>query len=416
LAAAAAVCSLGVSSAQQKIDPAHKVQLTVYHQDRKTASTGIDNKDTGDAAGDAYFALKEVGKYRECREDPRSFDCQNPEVNSDDLVVTELLIEVDSRWGPYGMCNVDNSTGEYSCRCEQPEQPHPHNCSQALAQYCGSSRSSKIACKVCTYKNERALEYYGCTSSQEAAYCANTVEDVPGFLAAMKTAGLAADLATVRLPPGASAQCNSTLKSDCGKYQGSRYCDYCLEENKDDLHKAGCSEQDEENFCHKNYCNASVGHILADENLSVQRKPEQGRDPDYDFWNYNMAHKLGGNWYSTTTEGKCSLNGTGPCYWRVLQLVKRVSSNCQVGSVNKVVTKIGASCFSKCADPTNVTTTCWADCFFETSIGKGASTTTDTTGGMAAQELIDTWTAPFASEDASKGGCPGLPIPPLQYA
>ena len=31
-AAAAAVCSLGVSSAQQKIDPAHKVQLTVYHQ------------------------------------------------------------------------------------------------------------------------------------------------------------------------------------------------------------------------------------------------------------------------------------------------------------------------------------------------------------------------------------------------
>lgn len=38
------------------------------------------------------------------------------------------------------------------------------------------------------------------------------------------------------------------------------------------------------------------GHILADENLSVLRKPERGRDADYDFWNYNMAHKLGGNW------------------------------------------------------------------------------------------------------------------------
>jgi len=168
--------------------------------------------------------------------------------------------------------------------------------------------------------------------------------------------GLAADLDSVRLPPGATAKCNATLKADCGKYQGSHYCDYCLEENKDGLNKAGCSETDEYNFCHKNYCNASVGHILADENLSVLRKPERGRDADYDFWNYNMAHKLGGNWYSTTTQGKCRTNETGPCCWRVLEPVKRVSSNCQ------------AACFSKCADPSNVTTACWADCFFETCV------------------------------------------------
>ena len=36
-------------------------------------------------------------------------------------VVTELVIEVDSRWGPYGMCNVDNSTGgkwtRLTCAC-----------------------------------------------------------------------------------------------------------------------------------------------------------------------------------------------------------------------------------------------------------------------------------------------------------
>jgi len=223
------------------------------------------------------------------------------------------------------MCNVDDSTGEHFCRCEPPEQPHPHNCSQALDQYCGSQRSSKIACKLCEYKNERALEYYGCTTSQEEAYCSNTEEDVPGFLAAMQKAGLglAADLDSVRLPPGATAKCNATLKADCGKYQGSHYCDYCLEENKDGLNKAGCSETDEYNFCHKNYCNASVGHILADENLSVLRKPERGRDADYDFWNYNMAHKLGGNWYSTTTQGKCRTNETGcarACQARLFQL------------------------------------------------------------------------------------------------
>jgi len=228
--------------------------------------------------------------------------------------------------------------------------------------------------------------------------------------------GLAADLDSVRLPPGATAKCNATLKADCGKYQGSHYCDYCLEENKDGLNKAGCSETDEYNFCHKNYCNASVGHILADENLSVLRKPERGRDADYDFWNYNMAHKLGGNWYSTTTQGKCRTNETGPCYWRVLEPVKRVSSNCQVNQVNSVVTKVGAACFSKCADPSNVTTACWADCFFETSIGNGASSTTNPTGGMTASALIDAWTAPFKSEDPSKGGCASLPIPPMQYA
>lgn len=53
-----------------------QVNLTVYHQDRATAPPGIDNKNTGDAPGDAYFSLKDVGLAHECREDPRGFDCK----------------------------------------------------------------------------------------------------------------------------------------------------------------------------------------------------------------------------------------------------------------------------------------------------------------------------------------------------
>ena len=42
----------------------------------------------------------------------------------------------------------------------------------------------------------------------QEAYCSNTEEDVPGFLDAMQKAGLglAADLDSVRLPPGATAK------------------------------------------------------------------------------------------------------------------------------------------------------------------------------------------------------------------
>jgi hypothetical protein len=57
-----------------------QVNLTLYHQDQATVAPGIENKDTADAPGDTYFVLKDVGLAHECRENPRAFDCQNPEV------------------------------------------------------------------------------------------------------------------------------------------------------------------------------------------------------------------------------------------------------------------------------------------------------------------------------------------------
>ena len=57
-----------------------------------------------------------------------SGDCENGEVVDGDLVISKLVVEVDSRFGEYGMCNIcvngtdplsrlPCATGEYICAC-----------------------------------------------------------------------------------------------------------------------------------------------------------------------------------------------------------------------------------------------------------------------------------------------------------
>ena len=70
---------------------------------------------------------------------------------------------------------------------------------------------------------------------------------------------------------------------------------------------------------------------------------------------------------------------------------------------------MGNECFSACPNPTNQSSVCWADCFFTTTLGKGASTSTNPTGGMGSNNLVALWTAAFDSEDPAKGGCPSVP-------
>ena len=46
----------------------------------------------GNALGDFYFRTRSVLSPIECREDPRSHDCYNPEVTSEDLTVTKVQV------------------------------------------------------------------------------------------------------------------------------------------------------------------------------------------------------------------------------------------------------------------------------------------------------------------------------------
>ena len=104
-------------------------------------------QDTGDARGDMFFDLRSVDLAIECAH-PNSHsahDCDNAEVVSNNLVITKLILEVDSsKYGEYGRCNVcvngtdhhgNNSCtdGVYWCSCGGFHDPTPCDASVGVA-------------------------------------------------------------------------------------------------------------------------------------------------------------------------------------------------------------------------------------------------------------------------------------------
>jgi len=67
-------------------------------------SPKLQNMNTADILGDMYFDLRGVSEPLECAvPNPRtSHDCDNPEVIDPNLVIAEVVLEVDTRYGGYG--------------------------------------------------------------------------------------------------------------------------------------------------------------------------------------------------------------------------------------------------------------------------------------------------------------------------
>ena len=108
----------------------------VYHVNERSAGPVPRNMDTADLRGDMYFEMHSLVLPLECQLAYRPFECENAEVVSPDLVVNELVLEVDARFGPYGRCNVcENGTdhhgddhcadGSYVCNCGDSAAPEP---------------------------------------------------------------------------------------------------------------------------------------------------------------------------------------------------------------------------------------------------------------------------------------------------
>lgn len=110
-----------------QIDPFHATNLTLFHEYQpKYSSLGLENQDTGDIRGDAYFVLRGLSLPVECSsKHPFKFDCDNPEQNNTQNVVSMHIVTVDDRFGPYGSCNVDDKSGTYSCKCGSYSHPEP---------------------------------------------------------------------------------------------------------------------------------------------------------------------------------------------------------------------------------------------------------------------------------------------------
>lgn len=147
--------------------------------------------------------------------------------------------------------------------------------------------------------------------------------------------------------------------------------------------------------------------------------PSKYSDQKWDYWNYNTAVHMGeyvspegvpagsstsgnGTWYSLTS----ALKGKS---WRNAKVVKAINADCQALALKKLIETRGSDCFSKCPSPTNSSSSCYVSCIYETTLGKGADSSTTLVGGMSPSDITAAWLKGFESDDTSKGGCPACP-------
>ena len=120
------------------------------------------------------------------------------------------------------------------------------------------------------------------------------------------------------------------------------------------------------------------------------------------------ADKLQGGWFSTLKQGE----GTT---WRLVGVVKRVRRDCHSNSFYDAVERALPACFAGCQGGAgasrNTSSLCWAGCFVDAALGPQArASTRDLGSGMTREELVSAWSRPFDSDDATKGGCPHVPL------
>jgi hypothetical protein len=164
---------------------------------------------------------------------------------------------------------------------------------------------------------------------------------------------------------------------------------------------------------------AECSHTIGMQTVSTlpyfDRVPSKGA-PAPDFWRYNLAQRIGGQWWSTVGSGECKAPGlpTG-CTWRLVDTVKVVMAECAEASMNEAVVMVaeGSSCFKKCPQPANTSSTCWIDCFYGTVLGQYGgnlplANSSHAKDGLSNEQLLAMWAAPFNSDVKSEGGCPAV--------
>lgn len=100
-------------------DPSYARNITVYHVNPKKYGAIPIDMDSGDALGDLMFDLSSVYLLPLACPDRWDPACKNHEASDDDLVVSKLTLEVDTRFSKYAKCNIcANGTDGYRHHCE----------------------------------------------------------------------------------------------------------------------------------------------------------------------------------------------------------------------------------------------------------------------------------------------------------
>ena len=178
----------------------------------------------------------------------------------------------------------------------------------------------------------------------------------------------------------------------------------------------------------QSFCNASVGRS----DVATREQPPYGRGENWQWWRVNLARKMRGNWYSTVASGECSSStssstskaavnanvtvnagvgaGVGAaaaagCTWSLKKTVRTITSQCLLNRVGDAVVDHDSTCFQSCAQPKNISSPCFVDCFMANVLGPdGGSKLISPTDGIPLSTIEDAWNTAFAP--AASGGCP----------
>lgn len=291
---------------------------------------------------------KKTNAYQ-CRQDPASFQCNGlaqftgDDPNSTDLILA-LTVELDGQWGPYLPCNPLNSSNEVK---------GPWACKTSITP---GGKAPPPQCKANNFTTFSGYCWNGLfprkiKAEDEGACCAAAAAEkytkwnyAEGVCSLFKLAGFPS-------PCGA----NTTL---------------------------GYSSSEQSCNCPR------VQHTVGRENLTHSGS-SHGQS------SYNAA---GGEWYSHPGAGECGPgqhvgDGSG-CAWRVVERQRVINATCMYRRLDVNVESHDSSCFQGCAQPHNVTSTCYLKCY------------SAAVGDMTADQLAQPWAEAFAAE----GGCPEVHV------
>lgn len=323
--------------------------------------TGILNKNTGDAPGDISFWL--LSK----RSSKSSLD-------SDDLYGA-FSTEMSTEFGPYMLCNPDNSMGWHDTR--------EYMCRQALPNQNG------------TFGNA-----YQCFCDGTARHKKTVGVELMPFATMDPRVG----------PRGWPAQCSFQFleptkidrKGNCVDGRGYKKVQGWSFASTLSLACEACSKDDR-----------CQGWATLDNQTATLFEgkpwsfPKAGCVGGFKFPQgspWGDAGLIGGYWYSTPSAGECKPGesvGTNGCSWRVLSAVYK-NASCMNQLVDSAVEKHGKACFDRCHQPLNTTSTCYLDCYRDSLLGHPGLNISK----MPKEQLIGPWEHGFVENDPRKGGCP----------
>ena len=109
------------------------------------------------------------------------------------------------------------------------------------------------------------------------------------------------------------------------------------------------------------------------------------------------SHRPGGYWFSHPKAGQCvgdqHVGDGSNCTYRLNEISRAINASCMYETYDEAIESYNPSCFEKCDQPHNTTSTCYLECYSQTT---RAATT---------EQLDAPWGTSFSK-------CPEVTLPP----